>query len=120
MGIHGYISESRSKGFHITVYAETKFIAKDIRQVLAAVIAKLRIKTNDGRALEIFPKQNILDRKTLKYGNYINLPCFGFERPYLDDNQKDMRLAVALSLISTETSSPLICKMAYWMYAHVN
>ena len=94
MGISAYISASRSKGYHVSMYAETKFVAKDIRRVLKSVATKLNMP-----GVEIFPKQDVLDKKTLMYGNYINLPCFGFDRPYLDDDQHDLKLAVALSLI---------------------
>ncbi len=94
-GISAYISQSKSKGFHVTVYAETKFVAKDIRRILADVIATLKMNPKT----EIFPKQDILDKKVLFYGNYINLPCFGFERPYQTDDQKDLTPAMAIPLI---------------------
>jgi len=97
IGINAYISASRSKGYHVSVYAETKFVAKDIRRVLTGVLKKLDIKTkhvvNGAEMLtmpEIFPKQDMLDKKVLTYGNYINLPCFGFERPYQTDDGKDI------------------------------
>jgi hypothetical protein len=92
LGISAYISASRSKGYHVSMYAETKFLAKDIRRVLTKVLTDLKIKA------EIFPKQDKLD-KTIPFGNYINLPCFGFERPYLTDGKKEVPLAQALSLI---------------------
>lgn len=102
LGISAYISASRSKGYHVTMYAETKFVARDIRRVLASVLGKLAIKA------EIFPKQDVLDKKTLIYGNYINLPCFGFERPYLTDDQKELGLAVALPLIKRVPEATII------------
>jgi hypothetical protein len=92
IGISAYISASRSKGYHVSIYAETHFVAKDIRRVLASVLSKLGVKA------EIFPKQDKLD-KTIPYGNYINLPCFAYERPYLADDKKEIGLALALTLI---------------------
>jgi hypothetical protein len=100
LGIHAYISASRSKGYHVSMYAETKFVAKDIRRVLASVLTGLKIKA------EIFPKQDKLD-KTIPFGNYINLPCFGYERPYLTDDKKEIKPAMALSLIKRVPESVL-------------
>ncbi len=48
---------------------------------------------------EIFPKQDVLDKKVLIYGNYINIPMFGFERPWLTDDMKELTLQAALSQI---------------------
>ncbi len=93
--ISAYISESKSKGYHVSMYAETKFAAKDIRRILADVLAACKMNPKT----EIFPKQDFLDKKVLNYGNYINLPCFGFERPYLTDEKKALTPVMALSLI---------------------
>ena len=92
MGIPAYISNSRSKGYHTTVFAEKQFLAKDIRRILTHVTNKLSIKA------EIFPKQDKLD-KTTPFGNYINLPCFGDKRQFLTDDQKPITTAMAVSLI---------------------
>jgi len=108
IGIHAYVSASRSKGYHVSMYAETKFVAKDIRRVLANVLAKLNMSPKT----EIFPKQDKLDKQTLMYGNYINLPCFGFERPYLTDDQKELPLATALSLIKRVPESVVLDAVA--------
>ncbi len=92
IGIPTYISASRSKGYHVSMYAETKFVAKDIRRILASVLANLNIKA------EIFPKQDKLD-KAIPFGNYINLPCFGYERPYMTDDGLEIPPVKAISLI---------------------
>ncbi|MBU1173187.1 MAG: hypothetical protein KKD44_26785, partial [Proteobacteria bacterium] len=71
-----YIAESKSKGYHIYGFAFEKFNAKEVRHILAHVLNKLNIKA------EIFPKQDIVS-EAVPYGNYINLPCFGYTRPFL-------------------------------------
>ena len=69
MGVSSYISESKGKGYHVYLFAQTAFVAKDVRQLLRAVLDQAGYNT------EIFPKQDALD-DTIKYGNYINLPYF--------------------------------------------
>ncbi len=101
LGIWAYISQSRSKGFHVTMYAETKFVAEDIRRVLGHVLQQLNIKA------EIFPKQDKLD-KTTPYGNYINLPCFGYDRPFLTDDQKPLTPVQAIKLIKRTPEQAVI------------
>ncbi|MDD5229691.1 MAG: primase C-terminal domain-containing protein [Candidatus Marinimicrobia bacterium] len=93
-GISAYISASKGKGYHVSIYAETKFNASDIRKILADVIKKLGMNPKT----EIFPKQDKLDPK-IPYGNYINLPCFGYDRPYMTDDQQNLIPSKALSLI---------------------
>lgn len=66
-----YISFSKSKGYHIWVFAGIEpFLASDIRQVCQRVLEDLKI------VAEVFPKQEKLDDIT-PLGNYINLPAFG-------------------------------------------
>jgi hypothetical protein len=101
LNIPAYISASRSKGYHVSVYAETFFVAKDIRRILANVLTTLKMSPKT----EIFPKQDKLDKKLTPFGNYINLPCFGFERPYLAETQKEIGLAVAMSHIKRVPAS---------------
>ena|GEM_PF-1001637 len=91
LGINATISASRSKGFHIAMFAETKFIAKDIRKICKSVLTKLGLEK-----CEVFPKQDMLDKKTTPYGNYINLPSFGIGRPYLSAEKEVLPLAHAL------------------------
>ncbi len=107
-GISAYVSASRSKGYHVSMYAETQFVAKDIRRILADVLKKLNISPKT----EIFPKQDMLDKKVLFYGNYINLPCFGYERPYMSDDQKEIPLLTALSLIKRVPESVIKAAVA--------
>ena len=60
LNIHAYISASRSKGYHVSMYAEDKWVARDIRRVLAGVLKKLGLDPKT----EIFPKQDVIDQKS--------------------------------------------------------
>lgn len=81
-GIAAHISESKGKGYHITCFAGPEaFIAKDIRRIAYHILDKLKITA------EVFPKQDKLD-DVIPLGNYINLPCFGPTRSFLDKDKK--------------------------------
>lgn len=90
--IPAYIAESKSKGFHLYIFALEKFIAKDIRRILHHILDKLNIKA------EIFPKQDFLSATT-PLGSYINLCCFGHTRPFLTGDMKGVPLDIALERI---------------------
>ncbi|GAI32156.1 unnamed protein product, partial [marine sediment metagenome] len=90
--IPAYIAASKSKGYHIFCFAATKFSAKEIRLILRYVLNKLNIKA------EIFPKQDIVSEVT-PYGNYINLLVFGFTRPFLSGDLKEVPLEVVVKRI---------------------
>ena len=89
-----YICMSKSKGYHVYGFAEDYFLAKDVRQIAHRVIAKL------GISCEIFPKQDMLDG-TIKYGNYINIPCFGNRRLFIDLEHNEIPTAKALAKIQS-------------------
>jgi hypothetical protein len=95
--IPAYIAESKSKGFHIYCFAQNKFKAVDIRRVLHHILKKLDIKT------EVFPKQDYHqpdDSDGTKHpGSYINLPSFGYTRPFLSGELKEVPLKIALERI---------------------
>ena len=89
-GLPAYLAVSKSKGFHIYLFAgKEPFQAKDIRRVCNGILAKL------GLEVELFPKQVSLDEQT-PYGNYINLPCFGHTRPFIKGDLTNMALADAM------------------------
>lgn len=90
--IPSYIAESKSKGYHIYGFASAMFIAKDIRRVLRSILEKLEIKA------EIFPKQDTID-KNIPLGNYINLPSFGYTRPFLTGDMKEVPLGTVVERI---------------------
>ncbi len=90
--IPAYIAASRRKGYHIYGFAEKKFKAKEIRHILNTVLNKLAIKA------EIFPKQDSVSEQ-IPLGNYINLPGFGFTRPFLTTDLHEVALDLAISKI---------------------
>jgi len=95
--IPAYIAESKSKGFHVYCFARERFKAVEIRQVLHTVLDPLGIK------VEIFPKQDYHqadDPDGQKHpGSYINLPSFGYTRPFLSGDMNEVPLKTALERI---------------------
>jgi len=79
-----YITESKHKGFHVYLFAEIPFKASEIRRLLSSILDKLGIPKT-----ELFPKQDMVDERT-PYGNYINLPCFGYTRQFITTKLKTM------------------------------
>ena len=92
--IPAYIAESKSKGFHIYCFALLRFKAVEIRRVLNHLLKKLNIKC------EVFPKQDSHQPDdpdgTRHPGSYINLPHFGYTRPFLSGDMEEVPLKVAL------------------------
>ncbi len=72
-----YIAESKSKGYHIYGFMDKATAAADVRYLSMRILSKLQIKA------EIFPKQDKLDGTT-PFGNYINIPCCGQRRPFIE------------------------------------
>ena len=101
LNINMYISESKSKGWHVYGFCEEGIQAADIRWVLFSVLEKL------GFATEIFPKQDKLD-EIIKYGNYINLPCFGDTRRFHTADKQPLDKDTALSLIQSTPRQVII------------
>jgi len=95
--IPAYITESKSKGFHVYCFAVERFKAVEIRRVLRHILNKLSIKA------EVFPKQDYHqpdDPDGTKHpGSYINLPGFGYTRPFLSGDLREVPLEVALGRI---------------------
>ena len=93
LGVKAYICQSKSKGFHLYLFADEKgWVAKNVREMLTRLLNKLNI------CAEIFPKQDKLD-EVIKYGNYINLCAFSSTRPFLNAEQKSVPIELALQLI---------------------
>lgn len=76
-GIVSWIEKSRSKGFHVWVFAEQAVLAEDMRNMLIVASHVAQTPTT-----EVNPKQTTL--KAGQYGNYVRLPY-----PNLDDRQTD-------------------------------
>lgn len=90
-----YIAVSKGKGYHLYGFADHSdpFVAADIRQLCNGVLRKLKIDA------EVFPKQDKLDPEYSPLGNYINLPCFGATRPFINADLNDMPLEDAMKRI---------------------
>ena len=66
-GIVSWIEKSRSKGFHVWVFAEQAVLAEDMRNMLIVASHVAETPTT-----EVNPKQTTL--KAGQYGNYVRLP----------------------------------------------
>ena len=76
-GIVSWIEKSRSKGFHVWVFAEHAVLADDMRNMLM-----LASQVAETPTTEVNPKQTTL--KAGQYGNYVRLPY-----PNVSDRQTD-------------------------------
>lgn len=68
VGIKAFIEKSRSKGYHVWVFASEPVLAKDMRRMFLACHQVV-----DYPALEVNPKQESLN-SSMQYGNYVRLP----------------------------------------------
>lgn len=99
-GVHAWIERSRSKGYHVWVFADGVVPAEDMRRML--LVAH---QVADYPAREVNPKQS--DVSASKVGNYVRLPypCGMLENPQrrtmLDDNDQPMPLLEFLVSVST-------------------
>ena len=66
-GVQSWIERSRSKGYHVWVFAETPVLAILMRQMLIVACHVAEVPTT-----EVNPKQTTLDKGS--YGNYVRLP----------------------------------------------
>lgn len=99
-GVHAWIERSRSKGYHVWVFADGVVPAEDMRRML--LVAH---QVADYPAREVNPKQS--DVSASKVGNYVRLPYpHGLvenpqRRTILDDDDKPIGLRDWLNLVST-------------------
>jgi hypothetical protein len=77
VNVPSFIERSRSKGYHVWVFAERAVLAEDMRNMLIVASHVAQTPTT-----EVNPKQTTL--KAGQYGNYVRLPY-----PNLDDQQTD-------------------------------
>jgi len=107
-----FVERSRSKGYHVWVFAENVVPASDMRRMLLCAH-----QVAEYPAREVNPKQETLGRG--QYGNYVRLPYFNAEdmstphRRILDDDNKPMHLNefVSSALVS-RTRRELIADLA--------
>ena len=67
-----FIEMSKSKGFHVWVF----FTGTGVKAVKARLVVKHILDEIEHPNVEIFPKQDYLD-KSVSFGNFINAPLFG-------------------------------------------
>ena len=95
-GVGSWVERSRSKGYHVWVFAMERVPAEDMRRMLLAAH-----QVADYPAREVNPKQS--DVTVSKVGNYVRLPYFGglvetpSRRVILDDNDQPMPLEAFLA-----------------------
>lgn len=76
-GVTSWIERSRSKGFHVWVFAESPVLAETMRNMLIVACQVAEVPTT-----EVNPKQTTLAKGS--YGNYVRLPYPNFHEPYTD------------------------------------
>lgn len=103
-GIVSWVERSRSKGYHVWVFASEPVPAETMRRALLVVH-----QVADYPAKEVNPKQS--DVSTHKVGNYVRLPYLGglvttpSRRVILDENDEPMPLDVFVELAITSRVS---------------
>lgn len=103
-GVHAWIERSRSKGYHVWVFADGVVLAEDMRRMLLVVH-----QVADYPAREVNPKQS--DVSTSKVGNYVRLPYphgmteDPIRRTMLDDDDQPIPLRTFLQLVSARRTS---------------
>jgi hypothetical protein len=96
-GVQSYIERSRSKGYHVWVFAKEPVLAKHMRNMLLVASQVAGTPTT-----EVNPKQVSLGRGS--YGNYVRLPY-----PNLPDRYTDkQRVLYRQSIDKGPYSSPML------------
>lgn len=114
-GVHAWLERSRSKGYHVWVFASEPVPAEDMRRML--LVAH---QVADYPAREVNPKQS--DVSAHKVGNYVRLPYpkgmldTPLRRVILDDDDQPMPLASFLNLVSVRKTSPETIQRIASMY----
>ena len=100
VNVTAFVERSRSKGYHVWVFAENVVPASDMRRMLLCAH-----QVAEYPAREVNPKQETL--ATGQYGNYVRLPYFNAEdmtdshRRILDDNNQAVSLHDFVSAASS-------------------
>ncbi len=111
VGVTAWIERSRSKGYHVWVFATGPVPAKDMRRMLL-----LAHQVADVPAREVNPKQETLGRG--QYGNYVRLPypsnhVSTLRRVVLKNEQEHYELQEFVErALNQRTSTELIAQIA--------
>lgn len=109
-GVHAYIEKSRSKGYHVWVFATEPVPAVDMRRMLLAAH-----QVADYPAREINPKQETL-ASTKQYGNYVRLPypqCIDVStnrRRIINDDQTPVHITEFIAHATANATEPATIK----------
>lgn len=105
-GVYAHIEKSRSKGYHVWVFASEPVLARDMRRMLLAAH-----QVADYPAREINPKQETLS-SIKQYGNYVRLPYPDFmdtttnRRRMITDDQQAILIADFLDIAEQHRTDP--------------
>ena len=105
-GVHAFIEKSRSKGYHVWVFASEPVLARDMRRMFLACH-----QVADYPAREVNPKQETL-ANTNQYGNYVRLPYPDYDdltipnRRVIMDDETPISLDTFLDLAESCLVSP--------------
>jgi hypothetical protein len=121
-GVHACVEKSRSKGYHVWVFASEPVLASDMRRMMLAAH-----QVADYPAREVNPKQETLT-STMQYGNYVRLPYPNYtdmsipNRRMIHRDGSPMTMDVFLDTIEQCLNSPeTIARLAtYWKPPQVN
>ncbi len=100
---------SKSGGLHLYLFLEHEVVAKAVIDILNRMVQLLSLdlfmKKEENRIIEIFPKQNILQKGSI--GNWINLPYFNYEntKQYCIRNNKHLNLDETLIYIKEKRTN---------------
>lgn len=83
-GVVAHIERSRSKGYHVWVFASEPVLAKDMRRMFLAAH-----QVADVPAREVNPKQETLAGG--QYGNYVRLPYAGWHSDITTDKRRMLK-----------------------------
>jgi len=112
VNVVSFVERSRSKGYHVWVFAENVVPASDMRRMLLCAH-----QVAEYPAREVNPKQETLNKG--QYGNYVRLPYFNAEdlstphRRILGDDNEPMHLnEFVSSALMARTPRQLIADLA--------
>jgi len=115
--VPSHIARSRSGNHHLYVFSDSCFKAVTIRRVLQGVAYKQKMWSPNGteakqwatergmkHPVEIFPKQDSVRTAPGGLGNFIHLPFFGDQRPFLDSRGNPVTLEFFLENVRVVSS----------------
>jgi len=106
VNVHAFIEKSRSKGYHVWVFASEPVLARDMRRMFLACHQVV-----DYPAREVNPKQETL-ASTKQYGNYVRLPYPNYadlsipNRRVINHDEEPYSLEVFINMAESSLVTP--------------